>query len=234
MITQEQALQIIQLFKTAYKESYRDVSPKEAEQKAAIYRDILQDYTFEQVQAGIRAYMSEDHQYEPKPGQIIVRIRGNIGNLDELAAEAWGEVWKKIICRASVATLEDYNALPELTRKVVPFGLLLTWGKAEDPGAESFARRDFMNDYKILLAREQARQAIPRAALEVLQHSAEPEKLEAKAADSAIKPGISDGRAAGKPAEPEKLRKLEEHHTSYTDTEEYQRRRAELYKRLKE
>ena len=100
---------------------------------------------------------SENHQYEPKPGADCCQNPGNIGNLDELAAEAWGEVWKKIVCRASVATQEDYNALPELTRKTVPFGLLLTWGKAEDPGAEAFARRDFMNDYKILLAREQAR-----------------------------------------------------------------------------
>ena len=164
--------------------------------------------------------MSENHQYEPKPGQIIARIRGNIGNLDELAAEAWGEVWKKIVCRASVATLEDYNALPELTRKTVPFGLLLTWGKAEDPGAEAFARRDFMNDYKILLAREQARQAIPKAALEVLQRSAEPEKLEDKAADSAITPCISDGQTVKK-------------NTGYTDSEEYQRKRAALYERLK-
>ena len=220
MITQEQALQIIQLFKTAYKENYRDVSPEEAERKAAIYRDILQDCTFEQVQMGIRAYMSENHQYEPKPGQIIAKIRGNIGNLDELAAEAWGEVWKKIICRASVATLEDYNALPELTRKTIPFGLLLTWGKAEDPGAEAFARRDFMNDYKILLTREQARQVIPRAVLEVLQRSAEPEKLEAKEADSAIAPRISDGQAVKK-------------NTGYTDSEEYQRKRAALYERLK-
>lgn len=220
MITQEQALQIIQLFKTAYKENYRDVSPEEAERKATIFRDILQDCTFEQVQMGIRAYMSENHQYEPKPGQIIARIRGNIGNLDELATEAWGEVWKKIICRASVATLEDYNALPELTRKAVPFGLLLTWGKAEDPGAEAFARRDFMNDYKILLAREQARQVIPRAVLEVLQRSAEPEKLEDKAADSAIAPRISDSQAVKK-------------NTGYTDSEEYQRKRAALYERLK-
>ena len=220
MITREQAFKIIGLFQTAYKESYRDSTPEEIKQKAAIYQDILQDYSFEQVQAGIRAYMSENHQYEPKPGQIIAKIRGNIGNLDELAAEAWGEVWKKIICRASVATLEDYNALPELTRKTIPFGLLLTWGKAEDPGAEAFARRDFMNDYKILLAREQARQVIPRAVLEALQRSAEPEKLEDKAADSAITPCISDSQAVKKNA-------------GYTDSEEYQRKRAALYERLK-
>lgn len=220
MITQEQAFKIIGLFQTAYKESYRDSTPEEIEQKAAIYRDILQDYTFEQVQAGIRAYMSENHQYEPKPGQIIARIRGNIGNLDELAAEAWGIVWKKIICRASVATQEDYDALPELTRKTVPFSLLLTWGTAEAPNIETFARRDFINDYKIVLEREQKRQAIPRAALEVLQHSAEPEKLEDKAADSAIAPRISDGQAVKK-------------NTGYTDSEEYQRKRAALYERLK-
>ena len=220
MITQEQALQIIQLFKTAYKENYRDVSPEEAERKAVIYRDILQDYTFEQVQMGIRAYMSENHQYEPKPGQIVARIRGNIGNLDELAAEAWGEVWKKIVCRASVATQEDYNALPELIRKTVPFSLLLTWGTAEAPNIETFARRDFINDYKILLEREQKRQAIPRAALEVLQRSAEPEKLEDKAADSAITPCISAGQTVKK-------------NTGYTDSEEYQRKRAALHERLK-
>ena len=168
MITREQAFKIIGLFQTAYKESYRDSTPEEIEQKAAIYRDILQDYTFEQVQAGIRAYMSENHQYEPKPGQIIARIRG----------------------------------------------------KAEDPGAEAFARRDFMNDYKILLAREQARQAIPKAALEALQRSAEPEKLEDKAADSAITPCISDGQTVKK-------------NTGYTDSEGYQRKRAALYERLK-
>lgn len=220
MITQEQALQIIQLFKTAYKENYRDVSPEEAERKAVIYRDILQDYTFEQVQMGIRAYMSENHQYEPKPGQIVARIRGNIGNLDELAAEAWGEVWKKIVCRASVATQEDYNALPELTRKTVPFSLLLTWGMAETPNIETYARRDFINDYKIVLEREQKRQAIPKAALEALQRSAEPEKLEDKAADSAITPCISDGQTVKK-------------NTGYTDSEGYQRKRAALYERLK-
>lgn len=220
MITQEQALQIIQLFKTAYKENYRDVSPEEAERKAVIYRDILQDYTFEQVQMGIRAYMSENHQYEPKPGQIVARIRGNIGNLDELAGEAWGEVWKKIVCRASVATQEDYNALPELTRKTVPFSLLLTWGTAEDPNIETFARRDFINDYKIVLEREQKRQAIPKAALEALQRSAEPEKLEERTADSAITPCISDRQTAKK-------------NTGYTDSEEYQRKRAALYERLK-
>ena len=76
MITREQAFKIIGLFQTAYKESYRNSTPEEIEQKAAIYRDILQDCTFEQVQAGIRVYMSEDHQYEPKPGQIIARIWG--------------------------------------------------------------------------------------------------------------------------------------------------------------
>lgn len=220
MITQEQALQIIQLFKTAYKENYRDVSPEEAERKAVIYRDILQDYTFEQVQMGIRAYMSENHQYEPKPGQIVARIRGNIGNLDELAAEAWGEVWKKIVCRASVATQEDYNALPELTRKTVPFSLLLTWGMAETPNIETYARRDFINDYKIVLEREQKRQAITKAALEALQRSAEPEKLEERTADSAITPCISDGQTVKK-------------NTGYTDSEEYQRKRAALYERLK-
>ena len=157
--------------------------------------------------------MSQDHQYEPKPGQIIARIRGNIGKLDELAAEAWGEVWKKIVCRASVATQEDYNALPELTRKTVPFGLLLTWGKAEDPGAEAFARRDFMNDYKIVLERgTETTEAIPKAAL-ALQRSAEPEKLEERTADSAITPCIGDRQTAKK-------------NTGYTDSEEYQRKRA--------
>ena len=153
-------------------------------------------------------------------GRLLPESGGNIGNLDELAAEAWGEVWKKIVCRASVATQEDYNALPELTRKTVPFGLLLTWGKAEDPGAEAFARRDFMNDYKIVLEREQKRQAIPKAALEALQRSAEPEKLEERTADSAITPCIGDRQTAKK-------------NTGYTDSEEYQRKRAALYERLK-
>lgn len=131
-----------------------------------------------------------------------------------------GRSMEKIVCRASVATREDYNALPELIRKTVPFSLLLTWGTAEAPNIETFARRDFINDYKILLEREQKRQAIPRAALEVLQRSAEPEKLEDKAADSAITPCISDGQTVKK-------------NTGYTDSEEYQWKRAALYERLK-
>lgn len=36
MITREQAFKIIGLFQTAYKESYRDSTPEEIEQKAAI------------------------------------------------------------------------------------------------------------------------------------------------------------------------------------------------------
>ena len=235
MITQEQAFKVIGILKTEYRESYRGYTQAEIERKAALYQVMFRDYSYEQVQAALYAYMAEGHKYEPKTGELIQRIKkySNSEEDEREALAAWAVV-RKMISRASTVTRKEFDTLPDVTRKAIgDVFVLKCWGMETGVEAvDTVIASQFISAYKATVSAERARQVVPRTALEVLQHSAEPERLEERAVDSTIKPCISDDRAAGEPAGTEGLRKPEEHRSSYTDTEEYQRRRAALYRRL--
>lgn len=236
MITREQAFKIIGVLKTEYPEAYRNLKESELEQKAALYRIMYQEYSYEQVQAALYAYMSEGQKYEPKTGELIQRIEQlREKEREQEAQEAWTAV-RKLISRASTVTQDEFNSLPYAAQRAIGGVFMLKcWGlETSAETVNTVIASQFISAYKAIAVAERARKSVPVGVLKVLQRPAEPEKLESKAADSAAQPRISDSRAAGEPARAENPEKPEEARTNYTDTEAYQRRRAALYERLKE
>lgn len=142
--------------------AYPNYKPIDTELAAKTWADVMEEYTYEQVDMALRLYVKSDISgFAPAPGQIIDKIY-NLTNPTELnEMEAWSLV-QKAICNSAYNSVEEFKKLPSLVQKAV--GLpdsLRQWAMVEDLNKE-VVMSNFQRAYKIELQRAKELQKMPQ------------------------------------------------------------------------
>lgn len=148
---------------------YSNYKPTDVDYAAQSWSEIMEEYTYEQVNAGLKMFMKSDTSgFAPAPGQII----GNIHNLTDPQElnemEAWSLV-SKAIRNSGYNSVEEFAKLPPIVQKAVGLPDQLRVWALDEHYNEGVVRGHFINCYKPLLEREREIQKMPKMVLDMIE-----------------------------------------------------------------
>lgn len=151
--------------------TYPNYKPIDVELAAKTWADIAEEYTYEQMDTGLKLYMkSNTSGFPPVPGQIIDIIH-NLTDPKELnEMEAWSLV-QKAIKRSGSNCVEEFAKLPQLVQKAVGIpGQLQDWALTENLNKEVIMS-NFQRAYKIELQRQKELKKMPQNIRDLIEKS---------------------------------------------------------------
>ena len=135
--------------------SYPNFKPIDTELMATTWADMLNEYSYEQVNVALKCYITTDTSgFAPSIGQLIDKLKTveQPQELNEL--QAWGLV-RKAINNSGYHSEEEFAKLPPLVQKAVGTpGQLKQWGMSDIESIETVAQSNFMRTYRAVAKRE--------------------------------------------------------------------------------
>lgn len=117
-MNRDETEKIIFVLRAQYPEYYARLSRDDVELSMQTWHKLLNDFTYEQVSAGLEMYIRNDiYGRAPKVGQIIAAIQ-KLDPPKDNANEAWAQVYKAI-GRSSYYAEEEFNKLDPIVQKAV-------------------------------------------------------------------------------------------------------------------
>jgi len=119
-MTIEECWKIIYIIKTQYPTHYAKFSEKELDDLVKGWHLCLEEFSYEQVSLGLKAYLMRDTKgFPPVVGQVIEQMN-KLDSKNEImgALEAWDLVYKAI-CNSTYNSESEFEKLPPLCQKVL-------------------------------------------------------------------------------------------------------------------
>lgn len=163
-MTREEMMKVFYVVKSAYPRYYRDLSKQEIEQLIATWGLVFGDFTYEQVSAGVKYYLTTDTKgFPPSPGQIvdsIVRFAKPVYS-GMTADEAWSYV-AKAVANSTYHSEEEFDKLPQVCKEIVVSPRqLMSWAEDDTESFNSVARSNFLRSFKEKVERKKEETKIP-------------------------------------------------------------------------
>lgn len=163
--------------------SFPNYKPVDMELTVQVWTETLEDYTYEEVSAGLNAYIrTSTSGFAPSPGQIIDKIHTITRPRQLNESEAWSLV-RKAISNGGYNSVEEYLRLPPTVQKAVgTHEQIRNWALDED-FSEEVAKSNFERAYRLEVATERECRKMPsniRENMDMLSQSSERGKLEAE------------------------------------------------------
>ena len=112
---------ILAVITASYPSHFSGYSKSQLDNLLMAWTMVMEDYTYEQASAGLKAYLaSETKGFPPSPGQVIDCIQKirKPPMLEMTQEEAWVKL-QKAVSNSSYHSAEEYEKLPELVKKIV-------------------------------------------------------------------------------------------------------------------
>lgn len=142
--------------------SFSNYKPTDVDYAAKVWADMLEEYSYAQVDMGLKVYIKSDTSgFAPTPGQIIDKIQ-NLTMPSELnEMEAWSLV-SKAIRNSGYNSVEEFAKLPPLVQKAVGLpNQLRTWALDENYN-EAVVMSNFQKAYRFERQKKQELQKLPQ------------------------------------------------------------------------
>lgn len=151
--------------------TYPNYKPIDIELAATVWADATEEYSYEQVNMALKAYMkSSTSGFAPTPGQLIDKIHFITQPPDLNETEAWSLV-SNAIRRSAYDSAEEYAKLPPLVQKAVGLpSQLRTWAIDEEYN-EQVVSSNFMRAYRAEVAREKEVSKMPAKVRKLIQNA---------------------------------------------------------------
>ena len=111
----------------------------------------LKDYDFDQAQAGLKIFLTNDTAgFPPVVGQIIDCIHKMTDRKEDILTEmtAWGLVYKAV-CNSGYNSVNEFNALPEIVKNAVGSPeRLREWSQLPTDEVQTVIQSNFMRSFK--------------------------------------------------------------------------------------
>lgn len=133
----------------------------DVELTAQTWAMMLADYTYEQVNDALKAYiLSENKGFAPSIGQIVEKIIALSQPEAPTSLEAWSMV--RLAARnSSYHATEEFAKLPAIVQKAVgSAGNLEEWAKTEQSQFETVIQSNFLRSYSAVLSRQRETQKL--------------------------------------------------------------------------
>lgn len=166
-MTVKEARKLIAVFMVIYP----NYKPIDTELAATVWADATEEYSYEQVNMALKAYMkSSTSGFAPTPGQLIDKIHFITQPPDLNETEAWSLV-SNAIRRSAYDSAEEYAKLPPLVQKAVGLpSQLRTWAIDEEYN-EQVVSSNFMRAYRAEVAREKEVSKMPAKVRKLIQNA---------------------------------------------------------------
>lgn len=128
----------------------------------AAWQDIFQDFTFDAINAALKAYIfSDDSGFAPQPGQLVRMVMKSKETEELSPEEAWQLVYRAI-CNSYYHADEEFNKLPAECQKAIggPENLR-ELGLMDSDTVGSVEKSHFIRQYREEIQRKQELMRIP-------------------------------------------------------------------------
>lgn len=152
-MTREETINILMVIQAAYP----NYKPPDKTITVNLWYRMLKDYTYQQVEAAVDAYIRTDKSgFAPSIGAVIDKIQMIFGLSDEInEMAAWNLVWKAVKSSGDYERAEkNFKDLPAAIQKTVRNpGQLREWALTHDINVEVVSS-NFMRAYRVEASRE--------------------------------------------------------------------------------
>lgn len=152
-MTREETINILMVIQAAYP----NYKPPDKTITVNLWYRMLKDYTYQQVEAAVDAYIRTDKSgFAPSIGAVIDKIQMIFGLSDEInEMAAWNLVWKAVKSSGDYERAEkNFKDLPAAIQKTVRNpGQLREWALTQDINVEVVSS-NFMRAYRVEASRE--------------------------------------------------------------------------------
>ena len=132
----------------------------------------LKDYDYKIIEAGLKVFiMTSGSAFAPSVSELIAASRKPQELLEADAATAWAQV-RKAISRGIYHSVEDFEAFPEIVKKVVGSpSQINTWAQMESREIDTVVASNFRRSYETVQDRNREISAIPKDVLNIIQNA---------------------------------------------------------------
>lgn len=168
-MTRDETVKVLMMIQAAYP----NYNPPDKTVTVNLWNGMLQDYSYEQVSAAIKAYIRTDQKgFSPSVGEVVGKLQLLFGDGEDLnALEAWTLVLKAIK-NSTYHSDEEFEKLPELVKKAVGSPMQLKeWAISEvNDNTVSGWQTKFMSTYKLECARDSERKMLSPDLLKMIEN----------------------------------------------------------------
>ena len=141
--------------------TYPNYKPIDVELAANTWASVTEDYSYEQINVALNAYMKSDTSgFAPAPGQIIDKIQKMAAPQYLNEMEAWALV-SKAICNSGYYAVEEFAKLPPLVQKAVGLPSQLHTWSIDEYYNEMTVSREFITAYRTIVQRQEELDKMP-------------------------------------------------------------------------
>lgn len=149
--------------------SFPNYKPVDIDLTATTWADMLSEYTYEQVNAALKAYILSDNSgFAPSVGQIVDKIQTLTRPQELNEMEAWSLV-SKALKNGYYGAEEEFAKLPPIVQKAVGQpSQLRAWAQTETESIENVIQSNFIKTYRAELVRAQQISKLPQGMQNVI------------------------------------------------------------------
>jgi hypothetical protein len=143
--------------------SYPNFKPIDTEIMATTWADMLSDYSYEQINVALKAYIRTDTSgFAPSIGQLIGKLQTiSNANTELNEMEAWALV-SQALKNGYYGAEEEFAKLPEVVQKAVGTPAnLRAWAHTDEQSIENVVQSNFMRTYRTVVKREKEIKVMP-------------------------------------------------------------------------
>ena len=156
-------LQIIGRITVTYPRHFDRLTTTDLDRMVEVWADVMEDYTFEQVCYGLKAFIASDTKgFPPVPGQIIDQIVKASATDQIQALEAWDMV-RRAARNSTYNSEEEFAKLPEIVRKVLASPSALSAMAALDSDSIGVQQAHFIKAFNEELKRQEYTAKLPES-----------------------------------------------------------------------
>jgi len=163
-MNKQEAQKTVVAIMAAYPNHYKHFTTFEIETLVGVWESCCEDYTYEQVSAGLKIFLTSDTKgFPPSPGQVIDCIL-KITKPEALKmseGEAWSIV-RKAVEKGSYYAEEEFEKFPEPIKRAVGSPSNIRSMAMDDEFNEGVAKSLFERTYREMLNREREDAKIPQ------------------------------------------------------------------------
>lgn len=150
-MTENETKKIIAYIITAYP----NFKPDNMKYTVELWKEMLGEYTYSQVYAGLKAYISTDKSgFAPSIGQLVDKIHNLTEQSPLNEMEAWSLV-SKALKNGYYGAEEEFKKLPPIVQRAVGSPQMLrNWATTDIKSIENVVQSNFMRVYKAECMRE--------------------------------------------------------------------------------
>ena len=169
----QETKELITYVASSYPRFYRGITKSTFEKQAAVWADILGEYSYQAAIAGTKGFIATDSVgFPPSPGQIIAQIHREAPDAGLGGTEAWALV-RKAVNVPWERMQESFDSLPAAVRKAVGSAASLNELAQMDIATfESVAQSNFLRMYKAAKERISGDERLPQSAFAIREQIA--------------------------------------------------------------